>query len=234
MKKPIFEVREKDLAMIAELEKQCFSDPWSLRTIEDAFRQKDYFIYVWRDMKRVSGYVIGRLAADEGELLRVGVLPFIRNFGIGARLVCVLQEELTKRVVSAVYLEVRESNKPAIRMYKKRGFIVQGRRPKYYRNPLEDAVLMRWDVPAQSLPVVSEEEPYYNETHKEENEMKCNLCGRSMKEKEDFFKGEKEWGYFSGKDLECHEFFLCEHCYDELVKKFKIPVSVKEKKEVLT
>lgn len=77
--------------MIAELEKQCFSDPWSLRTLEDAFRQKDYFIYVWRDMKRVSGYVIGRLAADEGELLRVGVLPFIRNFGIGARLVRVLQ-----------------------------------------------------------------------------------------------------------------------------------------------
>ena len=193
--------------MIAELEKQCFSDPWSLRTIEDAFRQKDYFIYVWRDMKRVSGYVIGRLAADEGELLRVGVLPFIRNFGIGARLVRVLQEE---------------------------GFIVQGRRPKYYRNPMEDAVLMRWDVPAQSLPVVSEEKPSYNETHKEENEMKCNLCGRTIKEKEDFFKGEKEWGYFSGKDLECHEFYLCEHCYDELVKKFKIPVSVKEKKEVLT
>ena len=67
--------------MIAELEKQCFSDPWSLRTIEDAFRQKDYFIYVWRDMKRVSGYVIGRLAADEGELLRVGVLPL---YGISA------------------------------------------------------------------------------------------------------------------------------------------------------
>ena len=99
---------------------------------------------------------------------------------------------------------------------------------------MEDAVLMRWDVPAQSLPVVSEEKPSYNETHKEENEMKCNLCGRTIKEKEDFFKGEKEWGYFSGKDLECHEFYLCEHCYDELVKKFKIPVSVKEKKEVLT
>lgn len=113
MKKPIFEVREKDLAMIAELEKQCFSDPWSLRTIEDAFVQKDYFIYVWRDMKRLSGYVIGRLAADEGELLRVGVMPFIRNFGIGARLVCVLQEELAIRGASVVYLEVRESNKPA-------------------------------------------------------------------------------------------------------------------------
>lgn len=93
---------------------------------------------------------------------------------------------------------------------------------------------MRWDITDQSLPVVSEEKPSYNETYKEENEMMCNLCGRVIKEKEDYFKGEKEWGYFSGKDLECHEFCLCEHCYDKLVKKFKIPVSVKEKKEVLT
>lgn len=68
--------------MIAELEKQCFSDPWSLRTIEDAFRQKDYFIYVWRDMKRVSGYVIGRLAGQMRE--NCSELVFCLLYGISA------------------------------------------------------------------------------------------------------------------------------------------------------
>lgn len=66
----------------------------------------------------------------------------------------------------------------------------------------------------------------------------CNACGRILKQKngilvEDVFEGRKEWGYFSDKDLELHEFLLCEVCYDEMIAGFAIPVAKIPKKEVL-
>ena len=66
----------------------------------------------------------------------------------------------------------------------------------------------------------------------------CNACGRKLREEngilqEDALIIRKEWGYFSRKDLELHDFILCEDCYDEWVRGLKIPVSVSEKKEVL-
>lgn len=66
----------------------------------------------------------------------------------------------------------------------------------------------------------------------------CNCCGRSIiKEngilKEDAFEATKEWGYFSGRDMEVHHFNLCEECYDNLISEFKIPVEIRKKLEVL-
>lgn len=66
-----------------------------------------------------------------------------------------------------------------------------------------------------------------------ENTKVCNCCGRSLNEKEDVFLGRKEWGYFSGKDLETHEFILCEECYDKITEQFLIPVERRMKTEVL-
>lgn len=71
----------------------------------------------------------------------------------------------------------------------------------------------------------------------EKNTCFCNGCGREFLREEstceDIFYGRKEWGYFSKKDLEVHEFHLCESCYDKMVKDFAIPVKVSQKKEVL-
>ena len=69
--------------------------------------------------------------------------------------------------------------------------------------------------------------------------MKCNACGRTIVfengiMKEDVFEAVKEWGYFSGKDLEIHRFNLCEQCYDGIVSKFVIPVNVKNVEEALS
>lgn len=66
----------------------------------------------------------------------------------------------------------------------------------------------------------------------------CNMCGKDIKSHrgilmEDIFEGHKEWGYFSNKDLEVHKFTLCEACYDNMIRSFKIPVSVTEKIEVM-
>lgn len=66
----------------------------------------------------------------------------------------------------------------------------------------------------------------------------CNVCGKQIKVengivKEDVFEATKEWGYFSRRDLEVHRFNICESCYEEMIQKFKIPVEVMNKKEVM-
>ena len=66
----------------------------------------------------------------------------------------------------------------------------------------------------------------------------CNCCGKMLKVengilKEDAFEASKEWGYFSKRDTEVHHFNLCEECYEKMVAQFKIPVTVKNKLEVL-
>ena len=61
----------------------------------------------------------------------------------------------------------------------------------------------------------------------------CNCCGRELAQKEDAFCAHKEWGYFSEKDTQIHEFLLCEACYDEITKRFCVPVRVTEQTELL-
>lgn len=68
--------------------------------------------------------------------------------------------------------------------------------------------------------------------------IQCNVCGKEIQIendilKEDIFEVTKEWGYFSKKDLEVHKFNICEECYDKIVSQFKIPISIKNKKEAI-
>lgn len=61
----------------------------------------------------------------------------------------------------------------------------------------------------------------------------CNGCGKKINGKEqDFLRVQKEWGYFSSKDMELHEFYLCEECYDKLLSVLEIPVKIEEVTEV--
>lgn len=65
----------------------------------------------------------------------------------------------------------------------------------------------------------------------------CNICGKELKTengilKEDCVTVEKEWGYFSGKDLEVHKFCICEACYDAMIKNFNVPVAIEEQETV--
>ena len=82
----------------------------------------------------------------------------------------------------------------------------------------------------QSFPLDSSETPVYNDERKEENEMKCNVCGQLLNNKTDYIEVKKEWGYFSNKDTQIHEFKICERCYDRIVKQFEISPKVTEKR----
>jgi [ribosomal protein S18]-alanine N-acetyltransferase len=90
----------------------------------------------------VAGVLIGRVAADECEILNVAVSRARRRCGIGSRLLETALEFSGIAGIARVYLEVRTSNGPAIALYTHCGFTECGRRARYYSDPVEDAVLL--------------------------------------------------------------------------------------------
>jgi len=97
----------------------------------------------------VAGYAIAHAAADEGEILNLGVAPSHRRQGIGVELVRAMMDALRARGARAVYLEVRDSNAAARALYERLGFREVGRRSRYYRRPVEDAILLRAAISAE-------------------------------------------------------------------------------------
>jgi ribosomal-protein-alanine acetyltransferase len=92
--------------------------------------------------ERVVGILIGRVAADEFEILNLAVGKAFRRQGIATQLVSVALEYARRAGARRTYLEVRASNQGGIAFYKRMGFRDGGRRAKYYREPMEDAVLL--------------------------------------------------------------------------------------------
>lgn len=90
----------------------------------------------------VTGFLIGRSAADEFEILNMAVSGAHRRRGIGSKLLECALEFSRQAGIARVYLEVRASNGPAIALYKRHGFTECGRRSQYYRDPVEDAILL--------------------------------------------------------------------------------------------
>jgi len=80
-------------------------------------------------------------AADEGNLVSIGVDDEFREMGIATTLLDIIYEMALERGVTSINLEVRESNVPAISLYEKEGFEAVGKRKNFYRNPTEDAIL---------------------------------------------------------------------------------------------
>jgi len=138
-------VRASDLARIASVEKECFSDPWSPSAFRDLERNaRVQFLCARAEPETpVLGYVVAWFAADEGEIANLAVAPEAQGRGIGAALLDAALSLAEQQHVSAVYLEVRDSNQTARRLYESRGFSEVGRRRGYYRRPVEDAVILR-------------------------------------------------------------------------------------------
>ena len=136
------------VAQIAELEKICFSDPWSERSIASELDNKLAFWLVATEGERVAGYIGSQTVMDETDMMNVAVHPDFRRMGIAESLVNSLVKELKQQGSHCLTLEVRASNSPAISLYEKLGFVEIGRRKNYYRNPREDALILRkeWEL----------------------------------------------------------------------------------------
>ena len=133
-----------DLASVAAIERAAFSDPWSLRSFREALDSASvYFACARSDAGSVLGYVVAWFVADQGEIANIAVAPDQRGQGVGRALLDAALGEAATRGISAVFLEVRDSNQRARELDASRGFEEVGRRRRYYRRPVEDAIVLR-------------------------------------------------------------------------------------------
>ena len=131
---------------IAGLEKLCFSDPWSEKSIETELSCRLSCWLVAMEGETLLGYVGSQTVIDESDMMNIAVHPDFRRRGIAEALVAALEEQLRQRGSKSLTLEVRDSNAPAIALYEKLGFIQVGLRKNYYRNPKEDARILRKEL----------------------------------------------------------------------------------------
>lgn len=139
----IVKMSEIHVPAIAELEKLCFQDPWSVNSISTELTNPLSTWLVAVEDGEVVGYVGSQSVLDGADMMNIAVHPGYRNQGIGHALIEELIIFLQKKDVISLSLEVRVSNESAIGLYHKMGFEMIGKRPGYYRNPREDAYIMR-------------------------------------------------------------------------------------------
>ena len=139
---------ESHVDAIADLEKLCFHDPWSVKSITSELTNPLSCWVVAMEDDRLVGYVGSQSVLGWADMMNLAVHPEYREKGIATNLFNVLIEYLIQMQVTCLTLEVRVSNTAAISLYSKMGFAEVGRRPAYYRNPREDALILRkeWEL----------------------------------------------------------------------------------------
>ena len=135
-------MKKDDLDRVSQIEKECFSTPWSRDSFEDMIDNPATLYMVAED----NGYIVANcgviIAAGEGDICNVAVDPSYRKRGIAKLLLTRVMEEASKEMgVLSFTLEVRRSNTVAISLYEKLGFVNEGIRPGFYTSPKEDAVI---------------------------------------------------------------------------------------------
>jgi len=133
---------ERWLPAIAALERQCFSDPWSVEMLRPELPDDSHEFLLAIEGEELLGYVGLMTVLDEGYLSNIAVSPEHRRQGIAEALLKALLMRASARNLSFVTLEVRAGNTPAQTLYRKLGFAEVGVRRGYYEHPKEDAVLM--------------------------------------------------------------------------------------------
>lgn len=135
-------MRPEDMISVEALEKELFCDAWTGSSLADTFRYHSETSFVAEADGMVVGYLFFMKAADEGELLRIGVSGAHRRKGIAQALMGHMDTYAAANEIHCVWLEVREHNEAARALYEKCGFTMQGYRRKYYHHPDEDAIIM--------------------------------------------------------------------------------------------
>lgn len=138
----LVKLTEAHIPQMVELEKICFSMPWTADMIRSELNNPSCLYLAAVDGDTLVGYIGVQTVLDEGYINNVAVRPEYRRRGIAAALISLLVEQAQAIGLAFMTLEVRESNAPAIALYEKLGFTTVGRRKNYYEKPREDAILM--------------------------------------------------------------------------------------------
>ncbi len=134
---------EDDVAAVAAMEKECFSDAWSEGLLQDML--KNPYDEAWVMMRRdgiLCGYLNVRFLSGEGELMRIAVKKEFRGHGLSRKLMDQMVKSAKEKEVFDLTLEVRAGNEAAINLYKSYGFKKEAVRRGYYHSPTEDAFIM--------------------------------------------------------------------------------------------
>ena len=129
----------RSLSQIAEIERECFSTPYTKSMLESGYNAPS-FLGLVDDSAKVRGYVLATVVLDEANIDRVAVRKIYRGQGLATSLIKSLELELLDRGVKPVLLEVRRSNTPAINLYTRLGYTKIAERKNYYENN-EDALI---------------------------------------------------------------------------------------------
>ena len=141
--------RRDDLATITTIEQASFGDPWSeeaFASVLDLSHIRFLVAEEHTDKMAVVGYVVAIVVVGEAEIANLAVAAIARRRGIGALLLDRVVDYAMSSAVSALYLEVRESNLAAQALYRSRHLLPVGRRRSYYRHPADDALLLRREL----------------------------------------------------------------------------------------
>lgn len=139
----------RDAPALAQIHGASFHRGWGESEFDSMLTERNTLVHRLRMGRKVVGFAVSRMAADEAEILSIAVAESHRGRGLSHTLLLTHLGHLAGRGVRTVFLEVEENNQPARRLYERAGFTVVGRRERYYRQgggePL-NALLMRRDL----------------------------------------------------------------------------------------
>lgn len=143
-----------DLEQIMMIERVSFHYPWTEGMVRSELCDAPFsFSYVARDpgKNQIVAYVFMRALFDELHLLSIAVDPAWRRQGIGDALIGLVLKTVREKELKRVTLEVRVSNLPACKLYRKFGFKEVGLRRGYYCKPTENGLVLQYEVASQPL-----------------------------------------------------------------------------------
>lgn len=127
---------------VAALEKVCFSTPWSESSIGGELQNQWAIWLVALEGDALAGYLGVQYGPDGADIMTIATAPAFRGRGVGRALIAEMAARLKSMGLQWLTLEVRPSNTAALGLYEAMGFQQVGNRPRYYRDPVEDAILM--------------------------------------------------------------------------------------------
>ena len=137
------EMRPDDVDAVVTIETGTFSSPWRRETFLELIDRPTAAVLVMEDgEKGVVGYAVLWCILDQGELANLAIASHMRGRGLGRQLLARTLDVGRERGVQTVFLEVRESNAPALGLYHSFGFAAVGHRRGYYDHPKEDARIL--------------------------------------------------------------------------------------------
>ncbi len=129
---------------ILEIENTCFDRPWTFETLSFEIHSPLCVLAYEQHEGHITSYALGRVVADEGELMRIGTPPALRRQGLAGKALSAFLEKTREMGAARCFLEVRSRNSAAVALYEKHGFKPVGLRKKYYGD--DDAIVMAADL----------------------------------------------------------------------------------------